>query len=81
MAPLSARRLAEQVALGERVAAVELAVAAQAAQLRGRRLGSGTAAAVKRIREVVPYLDAQHEVPDVEPLVALVRMGAFAGSG
>jgi len=81
MAPLAARRVAEQVALGERVAAIELTVAAQAAELRGRRLGSGTAAAVKRIREVVPYLDADHEVPDVEPLVEVVRSGAFGGSG
>jgi histidine ammonia-lyase len=80
MAPLAARRLGDQVALGERVAAVELTVAAQAAQLRGRRLGRGTAAALARIREVVPYLDADREVPDVEPLVEVVRMGAFAGS-
>jgi histidine ammonia-lyase len=80
MAPLGARRLAEQVALGERVAAIELTVAAQAAQLRGRRLGRGTAAAVARIREVVPYLDAEHEVPDVELLVEVVRTAAFAGS-
>jgi histidine ammonia-lyase len=80
MAPLAARRLAKQVALGERVAAIELTVAAQAAELRGRRLGSGTAAALKRIREVVPYLDADHEVPDVEPLVEIVRTGAFGGS-
>ena len=80
MAPLAARRLAEQVALGERVAAIELTVAAQAAELRGRPLGRGTAAALARIREVVPYLDADHEVPDVEPLVEVVRKGPFAGS-
>jgi len=80
MAPLAARRLAEQVALGERVAAIELTVAAQAAELRGRRLGRGTAAAVERIREVVPHLDADHEVPDVEPLVEVVRTGAFGDS-
>jgi histidine ammonia-lyase len=80
MAPLAARRLAEQIALGERVAAIELTVAAQAAELRGRRLGGGTAAAIARIREVVPYLDADREVPDVEPLVEVVRTGAFDGS-
>ena len=80
MAPLAARRLAEQVALGERVAAIELTVAAQAAQLRGRRLGRGTGAAMARIREVLPYLDADHEVPDVEPLLEVVRKGAFAVS-
>jgi histidine ammonia-lyase len=81
MAPLAARRLAEQVALGERVAAIELTVAAQAAELRGRRLGRGTAAALARIRDVVPYLDAEREVPDVEPLVEVVRSGAFAEKG
>jgi histidine ammonia-lyase len=80
MAPLAARRLAEQVALGERVAAIELTVAAQAAQLRGRRLGRGTTTALARIRKVVPYLDADREVPDVEPLVDVVRTGAFGDS-
>jgi histidine ammonia-lyase len=81
MAPLAARRLAEQVALGERATAIELTVAAQATQLRGRRLGRGSSAALARIREVVPYLDADHEVPDVEPLVDVVRKGVFADSG
>ena len=56
MAPLAARRLAEQASLGERVAAIELTVAAQAAELRGRRLGRGTAAALGRIREVISFL-------------------------
>jgi histidine ammonia-lyase len=78
MAPLAARRLAEQVSLGQRVAAIELTVGAQAAQLRGERLGSGTATALRRVREVVPFLAAGHEVPDVEPLVEYVREGRFA---
>ena len=40
MAPLAARRTAEMVGLGRRIAAVELTVAAQAAELRGvDRLG------------------------------------------
>ena len=43
MAPLAARRLAEMVELGERIVAIELAVAAQAVELRRRRaLGAGT---------------------------------------
>jgi histidine ammonia-lyase len=77
MAPLGARRLAEQVVLGERVAAIELTVGGQAAEVRGRRLGRGTAAALARIREVVPYLSEDREVPDVEALVELVRTGDF----
>ena len=36
LAPLGARRLAEMVELGERIAAIELVVAAQAIDLRGR---------------------------------------------
>jgi histidine ammonia-lyase len=80
MAPLGARRLADQVALGERVAAIELTVGGQATELRGRRLGRGTAATLARIREVVPYLDADREVPDVEALVEVVRMGDFGDS-
>ncbi len=76
-APLGARRLAEQVVLGARVAAIELLVAAQATDLRGERpLGAGTAAAHARLRELVPSLQAGEAVPqDLEPVVALVREG------
>jgi histidine ammonia-lyase len=76
MAPLAARRLAEMVSLGHRLAAVELAVAAQAAELRGLGPhGRGTAALVKSVREVVPFLGPGDEVPDLEPLVEVVRLG------
>jgi histidine ammonia-lyase len=78
MAPLAARRLAEMIALGERIVAIELAVGAQATDLRGLRRGSGTEAAVSLIRTVVPFLDIGDSVPDVEPLVTLVHEGAFA---
>jgi histidine ammonia-lyase len=78
MAPLAARRVAEMVELGERVVAIELTVAAQATDLRGLRRGRGTEAAVAVVRRAVPFLDAGDAVPDVEPLVALVRHGAFA---
>ena len=48
MAPLGARRLAEMVDLGARVAAVELTIAAQAIDLRERpALGAGTAARLR----------------------------------
>ena len=80
MAPLAARRVAEMVALGERIVAIELTVGAQATDLRGLRRGQGTDAAVTVIRRVVPYLDVGGSVPDVEPLVRLVRDGSFAGS-
>jgi histidine ammonia-lyase len=78
-APLAARRLAEQLALGVRVAAIELTVAAQAADLRQvdpRGDGTGRIAAI--VRETVPFLAAGDLVPDVEPLARAVAAGAFA---
>lgn len=80
MAPLAARRAAEMVGLGERIVAIELAVGAQATDLRGVRRGRGTEAAVAAVRQVVPFLDTGDSVPDVEPLVARVHHGDFAGS-
>lgn len=78
MAPLAARRVAEMVGLGERIVAIELAIAAQATDLRGLRRGRGTEAAVAHVRRAVPFLDIGDAVPDVEPLVTLIRDGAFA---
>ena len=76
MAPLAARRTAEMVALGRRIAAVELTVAAQAAELRGvDRLGAGTAAAHRAVRRVIPFVGPGDVVPDVEPLVEAVARG------
>ncbi len=77
MAPLGARRLAEMVELGARVAAVELTIAAQAIDLRARpALGTGTARAYALVRERVPFTAAGETVPaDLEPLVELVRSG------
>jgi histidine ammonia-lyase len=70
MAPLAARRLAEQVEVGRRIAAVELAVAAQAVDLRGRSpSGDGTAIAHAVVRAQVPALEPGVTVPDLEPLV------------
>ncbi len=78
MAPLSARRLAEMVELGRRIAAVELAVGAQAAELRGLEpRGRGTGRAATIVRQAVPFLGDGDVVSDVEPLVELVRTGAF----
>jgi histidine ammonia-lyase len=81
MAPLAARRLAEMVALGDRVAAIELVVAAQAVDLRGAApLGEGTRAAHALVRELVPRTREGESVPaDLEPLVERIRTGAFTG--
>ena len=78
MAPLAARRTSEMVALGRRIAAVELAVAAQAVELRGTaRLGTGTAAALRAVRRTAPYTGPSDAVPDIEPLVEAVARGEF----
>jgi histidine ammonia-lyase len=75
LAPLSARRLAEMVQLGERVAAIELVVAAQAIDLRGRpQLGRATGALYAKVRELVPATGLGEPPPqDLEPVVRLVR--------
>jgi histidine ammonia-lyase len=79
MAPLSARRLADMVALCARVAAIELVVAAQAIDLRAPgELGRGTAGAYRMIRELVPFTQADGTLPaDLEPLVDLVVRGGL----
>jgi histidine ammonia-lyase len=80
MAPLAARRLAEMVDLGARVAAVDVVIAAQAIDLRGRpELGSGTGHAYALVRERVPFTGAGDAVPaDLEPVADLVRSGEIA---
>jgi histidine ammonia-lyase len=76
MAPLAARRAAEMVSLGQRIVAIELVVAAQAAELRGLGPhGRGTAPVLEAVRSVVPFLEPGGEVPDLEPLVGIVRSG------
>src|SRR6185312_12972098 len=85
MAPLSARRLADMIALSARVAAIEFVVAAQAIDLRalcvpdGRgQLGLGTGRAYRMIRELVPFTQADGTLPaDLEPLVELVTRGTL----
>lgn len=78
MAPLAARRLSEQVALGARLVAIELMLAAQACDLRGESLGTGTARAHAAVREVVPFVREGDALPDLEPLVQRVTDGAIA---
>jgi histidine ammonia-lyase len=81
LAPLAARRLAEMVELGERLAAVGLVVAAQAIDLRGLpALGRGTRVAYDGVRRCVPQTARSEPPPqDLEPVVELVRAGALAG--
>jgi histidine ammonia-lyase len=80
LAPLGARRLAQMVELGERLAAVELVVAAQAVDLRGRpQLGAGTGAAFALVRSVVPSTGRGEPPPqDLEPVRQLVRSGELS---
>jgi histidine ammonia-lyase len=76
-APLAARRLAEQVDLGCRAAAIELVIAAQAVDLRSSHpLGRGTSSVHERVRELVPALTPGASIPqDLEPVVDLIRRG------
>jgi histidine ammonia-lyase len=82
MAPLAARRLAEMVGLGERLAAIELVVAAQAVDLRGKRLGVGTRRAYAAVRTCVPFVAEGGSVPsDLDPVRDIVRSGFFDDQG
>jgi histidine ammonia-lyase len=83
MAPLAARRLAEQTVLGHRIVAIELLCAAQALDLRAsQRLGALTRQAFARVRELTPFAGSGVPYPsDLEPLVVLVRSGAIALTG
>jgi histidine ammonia-lyase len=76
-APLSARRLSDQVDLGCRAVAIELVIAAQGVDLRpGCALGAGTRPLHGLVRSLVPALTPGDSVPqDLEPVVELVRRG------
>jgi histidine ammonia-lyase len=77
--PLSARRLAAMVDLGEGVVAIEALVAVQATDLRGRDpLGRGTAAAHVLIRERIPFRrEDRGALADPGLLRGLVHTGAL----
>jgi histidine ammonia-lyase len=79
MAPLAARRLAEMVELGERLAAIGFTVSAQAIDLRQPpALGKGTKRAYELVRERVPFMGEGDPLPaDLEPLRELILSGAF----
>jgi hypothetical protein len=50
-------------------------LAAQACDLRGARLGAGTARLRDRIRHFVPFLDEGASLPNLEPFVEEIRSG------
>ncbi|HEY3071136.1 MAG TPA: aromatic amino acid ammonia-lyase [Gaiellaceae bacterium] len=79
MAPLAARRLAEMVDLGERIAAIGLVLSSQAVDLRRpERVGSGTGRAHELVRTVIPFMGEGEPIPaDLEPVLELIRSGAF----
>jgi histidine ammonia-lyase len=77
MAPLAARRLSEQVALGRRVLSIELLLATQACDLRAEPLAPGAARAHAIVRERAPFVGAGDPLPDLEPLVVLVAEGGL----
>jgi len=80
MAPLGARRLFEMVALGHRIAAVELLASAQGIDRSGLQpLGAGTRPAYDLVRRHARSLDAgEPVVQDLEPLVQELVDGALA---
>lgn len=80
MAPLAARRVAEMVALGERIVATELIVAAQAVDLRnGEALGRGTQLIQDLVRRHVPFTDDGEAPPrDLDGIRELIRSDVLA---
>jgi histidine ammonia-lyase len=77
MAPLGARRLAEMVSLGTRLAAVELVAAAQAVDLRDvGPLGRGTITAHARTRELISFVG-----PGQAPSNDLDALAEWVGAG
>ena len=74
MGLLGARKLSELIGLAERVVAIELAVAAQAMELRdgsGGGLGGGTAGILREVRARIPRMEPEDDrPPDVEELLA-----------
>jgi histidine ammonia-lyase len=65
------------VELGARVVSIELLLAAQACDLRGAGLGAGTADVHRAVRDLVPFVGEGDPLPDLEPLVHLIRAGGI----
>ncbi len=69
-APLTVQKCAEIVFLYRRLVALEMMAAAQAASLRGGRLGNGTAALQIEIRHLVDVLDEDRAIGEEVELLA-----------
>ena len=81
MAPLGARRLREQVSLGDRLAALALLVSCQAIELRGAEapLGPFAQQVFAAVRDCVEFVGPERRLPDtLEPLIAAVRDGTIS---
>jgi histidine ammonia-lyase len=79
MAPLAARRLAEQIELTQRILAISLLTSTQALDVRRpKRLGAVTVRVRALVRERIAFVGPDNYPVDLEPLVELVRTGAFA---
>ncbi len=70
LASLGARRAAELCLIGKSIIAMELLVAGQAAELRGRApLGRCTGRLLALVRQAVPFATAGRGPPNVQPLL------------
>jgi histidine ammonia-lyase len=73
----AARKATQILRNAQQVLAIELVVAAQAVEMGSGRLGAGTAAAYRVVREAVPPLGEDRVLAvDFERALALVRSGA-----
>ena len=83
MAPLAARRLAEQIELTQRIVAISLLTSTQALDLRmpqllGAVTGRVTGRVRARVRDRIAFVGPDNYPVDLEPIVDLVRTGALA---
>ena len=70
LAALGARKAAELCTLGQSIIAMELLVAAQAVELRGRLpLGSSTTKLLAFVRQALPFAAKGQRPPNVQPLL------------
>ena len=78
LSSLGGRRVDEMVALGSRLLAIELVVAAQAIDLRGGlELGAGAITLHAYVRERIAFLDAPERMPlPLEELANTIRTNA-----
>lgn len=78
LSSLGARRAAEMLDHGARVVAIELAVSAQAVDLRKpERLGAGAVTTHSHVRASVPFLDSPEQMPlPLEELAQAIRTSA-----